>query len=197
MKFKGYVFLAILVVASTLAWATSQDIWSLKGKFSQAVRMVDVIRLTNTASPDLLLYNGDFVAYNSGVVPTTSDGGHGGFIVYLKNVSGGSVSQGDVVISSVGVNGGFALPNSAGDSKVIGVADETIANNSVGRVAVGGLSVVKTTHTVAVGDILISTAAPAGRASSKTSPTAGTVLGKAITSGAAAGDTVVVLLHAD
>jgi|GEM_PF-5469110 len=188
-RFKKFLPLGLVLVVG-LAWAASTDIWSLKGKAS-ALRTTDVLRLTNTDSPDLVLYNGDLVLSNSDATPTTSDGGHGGLVVKLKNQSGSTLTQGDVVISSVGANGSFATTTTANDTKVIGVVDESITNGSVGRIKVAGLAVVKTTHTVAVGDILVSTAI-AGRVATDNTPTDGAGLGKALT--ADSNNTVLILL---
>lgn len=192
MKFKRFWPL-ILLACVGVAWATQGDLFSIRGKFNTTLKTLSVLRLTNTASPDLIVYNGDLVLSNSGTTPTTSDGGHGGLVVNLLSGAAATVSQGTVIISSVGLSGGFATTTTANDTKVIGVADESIATGAVGRVKVSGLAVVLTTHTVAVGDILVSTS-PAGRAATDNTPTDGAGLGKALTAGAAAGDTVLILL---
>lgn len=183
-----------------IAWAASGDIWSLRGKFTSALKVLDVIRLTNTASPDLILYNGDFVAGNSLTTPAITDGGHGGLVVIMTNGSGGSVTQGTVATAKNGAAGNFTTTTNIGTTTVVGIVDETIADGSSGRVKVGGFAIVNTTYTVDVGDILMSTG-PAGYAATvdvvgvyvATSPAIGRI-GKAMTAGSATVQQVVVKL---
>jgi hypothetical protein len=56
----------------------------------------------------------------------------------LTNKSGGSVVAGDVVIVDTANDDAFTTTNTAGVTKVVGVAQETIASNAVGLVALEG-----------------------------------------------------------
>jgi hypothetical protein len=56
----------------------------------------------------------------------------------LTNKSGGSVAAGDVVIVDTTNNDAFTTTTSASFGGVIGIAQETIANNAVGRVLMAG-----------------------------------------------------------
>lgn len=201
MKFKKIWTLGLFALAIVgITYAASGDIWSLRGKFTSALKVLDVIRLTNTASPDLILYNGDFVAGNSLTTPAITDGGHGGLVVYLTNASGGSVTQGTVVVPKNGAAGSFTTTTVIGTTTVLGIADETIANAATGRIKVAGLAVVNTTYTVTVGDLLVSTG-PAGYAAAYpvgtiyvSSHTSNSRIGKALTAGSATVQQVVVKL---
>lgn len=59
-------------------------------------------------------------------------------IVPMTNKSGGSVAAGDVVILDTGNDEAFTTTTSAGSLNAAGIAQETIANNAVGRVLTGG-----------------------------------------------------------
>jgi hypothetical protein len=59
-------------------------------------------------------------------------------VLPLTNKSGGSVAAGDVVIVDTTNNDAFTTTTSASFGGVIGIAQETIANNAVGRVLMAG-----------------------------------------------------------
>lgn len=59
-------------------------------------------------------------------------------VLPLTNKSGGSVAAGDVVIIDTGNNDAFTTTTSAGFTGLVGVAQETIASNAVGRVLLAG-----------------------------------------------------------
>lgn len=59
-------------------------------------------------------------------------------VVPLTNKSGGSVAAGDVVIVDTSNNDAFTTDTSGGFTGLVGVAQETIANNATGRVLTSG-----------------------------------------------------------
>lgn len=59
-------------------------------------------------------------------------------VLPLTNKSGGGVIAGDVVVVDTTNNDAFTTTTSAGFTGGVGIAQETIANNAVGRVLVGG-----------------------------------------------------------
>lgn len=59
-------------------------------------------------------------------------------VVPLTNKSGGSVAAGDVVIVDTTNNDAFTTTTSANVTKMIGIAQETIANNATGRILTSG-----------------------------------------------------------
>lgn len=59
-------------------------------------------------------------------------------VIPMTNKSGGSVAAGDVVIIDTGNDAAFTTTTSARSEVSLGVAQETIANNAVGRVLVEG-----------------------------------------------------------
>ncbi len=79
---------------------------------------------------------------------------------FVKNVSGGQLDAGDVVISAHPEDGNFwqvTTTTTQGDNKVIGVMAETVVNNGVGRMVTRGKIVtlkVDGTTDIAVNDLL-------------------------------------------
>lgn len=59
-------------------------------------------------------------------------------VIPLTNKSGGGVIAGDVVIVDTANNDAFTTTTTAGFTGGVGIAQETIANNAIGRVLVGG-----------------------------------------------------------
>lgn len=59
-------------------------------------------------------------------------------VVPLTNKSGGSVAAGDVVVIASANTDAFTTTTSAASTAIVGVAQETIANNATGRVCLGG-----------------------------------------------------------
>lgn len=59
-------------------------------------------------------------------------------VVPLTNKSGGGVIAGDVVIIDTGNNDAFTTTTTAAYTGLVGIAQETIANNAVGRVLTAG-----------------------------------------------------------
>lgn len=59
-------------------------------------------------------------------------------VVPMTNKSGGGVVAGDVVIIDSANNDSFTTTTSAGSTATVGVAQETIASNAVGKVCIGG-----------------------------------------------------------
>jgi hypothetical protein len=59
-------------------------------------------------------------------------------VVPLTNKSGGGVIAGDVVIVDTTNNDAFTTTTSASSTAIVGIVQETIANNATGRVLIGG-----------------------------------------------------------
>jgi hypothetical protein len=59
-------------------------------------------------------------------------------VLPLTNKSGGSVAAGDVVVIDTDNDASFETTTTGGETRGIGIAQETIANNAVGRVLVSG-----------------------------------------------------------
>jgi uncharacterized Zn-binding protein involved in type VI secretion len=59
-------------------------------------------------------------------------------VLPLANKSGGGVIAGDVVVIDTGNNDAFTTTTSAAVTNVVGIAQETIANNATGRVLLSG-----------------------------------------------------------
>lgn len=73
-------------------------------------------------------------------------------VIPLTNKSGGSVALGDVVVIDTANNNSFTTTTSAGFTGGVGVAQETIANNAVGRILTQGYtSLVNTSASVTRG----------------------------------------------
>jgi hypothetical protein len=76
-------------------------------------------------------------------------------ILHLTNKSGGSVAAGDVVIVDTTNNDAFTTTTSAAVTKVVGIAQATIASNAIGPVAIEGyVPLVNTTASVTRGNYL-------------------------------------------
>lgn len=111
----------------------------------------------------------------------------------LTNKSGVSVIAGTVVVIGSTASS-FATTTTPNNAKVVGVAQETIADNAQGKVKHSGTSTVRVTGATAIGDWLV-TSSTAGVAS----PTAGAnppngAFALALTSTAGAGTVTAVLL---
>lgn len=94
-------------------------------------------------------------------------------VVELTNKSGGSVAAGDVVILDASNDSAFTTTSSADNGLVIGVAQETIANNAAGKIQTAGLATVNVTGSVARGAYL-GTSGTVKLAYAEAGPTGGT-----------------------
>jgi hypothetical protein len=178
---------------------TYTDFWTIFGVGSlrnTAIAFIDSNR-------DFNLYDGDFNLGVSQSRPTTATGTYPGITVPIYNASGSAWTEGDVIIASATAStagyGSYAAINAT--TTVIGVAAESIANGAVGLMKVSGWALVKTTGTVQIGNILVSTsgsngAGVAGYAGVTTgTQVVGTAIGKAMSVGTAGGGTTLVLLN--
>ncbi len=196
---KRFIAVALLGVG-TLALvyglhAASTDIWNLAGQGTYNAQ--DMAKVDS--SYNFRLYNGSIFLGNNQLAPSTNNtqttpstavGGYYGLKVPI--VYGAAVTNGDVICSS-GTAGGIKCATS-GQTSVIGVADNTYAAGVVGYITVAGYAVVHTTMTVTIGDILVSTVAASGYASTNNTAINGTVIGKALSTGAAGGDSVLAIM---
>jgi len=80
--------------------------------------------------------------------------------ITLTNKSGGTVNAGDVVIFDKTNASAFTTTSTQGDMRILGVAKETIANNSSGKIAMAGIATINVTGNVAIGAALISSTTP-------------------------------------
>lgn len=191
-----FLFSAVTApLAPARAANTDTANWSGQGTYN-AKDMVHI-----DSNYNLRLYNGSlFFGDNqlapstdsTQTTPSTSVGGYYGIKVPIKYVE--AVTNGDVICSSNVATGNGRKCTTTGSTTVIGVADNTYALGAVGWMTVGGYALIKTTHTVAIGDILISTAGTAGNASTNNSASNGTVIGKALSTGAAAGANTLAII---
>jgi hypothetical protein len=139
--------------------------------------------------------------YLTPTMPTRNTGYKFSCKVPVFNVGPTAAVVGDVLVASnTGV--GYVIVSSAtGLTTVVGVAADSIASGAVGWMIPlgGGYATVKTTGTVAVGDVLVSSGASNnatnGRAGTSTSANVGALIGHAVSSGSASGDTILAILH--
>lgn len=59
-------------------------------------------------------------------------------VLLLTNKSGGALAAGDVVVVDTGNNTAVTTTTSAGSTGGVGIAQEAIANNAIGRILIGG-----------------------------------------------------------
>lgn len=191
----------LIIGAVALVKSANTDImnWSGQGLY-WAKDMVHI-----DSGYNLRLYNGNIVLGDSGLTPTTANtqttpsitaGGHYGIKIPITNGSGIASADGMVVCSSFttsSVQGTFNTLTAT--TTVLGIADAAYANGSSMYMTVSGYAMVLTTGTVKIGDLLVSSATTIGRAGSATGTVVvGSVIGKALTAGAAAGDSVLALI---
>ena len=94
-------------------------------------------------------------------------------IIPLTNKSGGSVAAGDVVVIDTTTDESFTTTTSAGSEQSIGVAQETIASNAVGKVLVQGYAALVNVSASATRGYYLETHTVAKQATSAAARTAG------------------------
>lgn len=159
------------------------------------------LELQGDFAADLLLGNegvkiGD--AQTAPTLPTTTTGSQFGVKVPFYNASGSAMAQGYVVVASAAINntmyGSVAAITST--TTVVGICEGTVASAADGYMTVAGIALVLTTGTVAIGDLLVSTtvAGYAGKIASGATVEEGSVIGKALSQGTAAGGLTLIRL---
>lgn len=119
-------------------------------------------------------------------------------MVPVYNPTGSSIALGTPLISSTT---GAGYINSAAATTdlttIVGVAGYAIAGTSRGWMIPrgGGYAVVRTTGTVTIGMNLVSTTSAAGYLTGTSAPTTGADVATAMTTGTAAGGTVLAIMH--
>lgn len=212
------VGLAVALFSSKPLRSALSDIFALQGDGS--LYNVDVFRVTSTAdvkvsdsnsytaldidsaTGETIIRGGDLVFGAESTTPSSANAGTYQSVQHrLLNNSGTTIAVGDVVLADVTslVEGAVNIANANSTTTVVGVAVESIANGSSGLIAVAGLAVVKTTGTIAIGDILVSTApgqpgTPKGYAGADNTPTDGATIGVALEAGSGT-DTVLIKLR--
>ncbi len=196
---KYWQALLVLFVAGAIHAASNifTDLWTINGTGtlnSTAIAWID-------SSRDLSLYDGDIVLGGSGSQPSTTSGAYPGYQVPFYNASGGTLTEGDVVIASVTATSGtgyMTTTTALATTTVMGICAGSVANGAIGWMKIAGWAIAKTTGTVNVGDLLVTTNTVAGRLG-RIAPAAtveeGAVVAKAAEVGTAAGDTILVLLN--
>ena len=94
-------------------------------------------------------------------------------IIPLTNKSGGSVAAGDVVVIDTTTDESFTTTTSAGSEQSIGIAQETIASNAVGKVLVQGYAALVNVSASATRGYYLETHTVAKQATSAAARTAG------------------------
>jgi hypothetical protein len=143
---------------------------------------------------DVQLYQGSLYLGAKGTAPSIQSGGYYGLKVPFYNV-GSALTSGDVVVSSNAAAGYGIKSTTTASTSVLGIAEGAIASGTVGYATVAGYAVVHTTGAVSIGDVLVSSASASGYAGVNNSPATATNLGVALSTGAAAGDTVLIRLR--
>lgn len=190
-------FIGVVIGISTGASNIFTDLWTVTGTGtlnSTAVAWIDSAR-------DMSLYDGDLVLGAAGSTPSKTAGAYPGYMIQFYNASGASVSEGDVLVSSVTANtstGYTTLTTVVETTTVLGIAAGTVANGAVGWMRVGGWAVVKATGAIGIGDVVVTsaTAGYCGKAVS-TNTVVGASIGKAASTNsptAASGSTILVKL---
>jgi hypothetical protein len=118
--------------------------------------------------------------------------------VPVYNVGATALTLGDLLISSATGTGYVQISTATnGLTSIVGVAAASIASGAKGWMIPlgGGFGVVKTTGTINIGDLLVSTSTANGRCGASASPATGSIVGRAMSSGTAAGDSVIAIMR--
>lgn len=192
-RFKKWQFAALFVAGlATFAYAANYV-----QRFVVAgtqVWLIDSDGSTQQAGPNRF---GNNALVASVTLPTTTTGSNFAMQVPVYNV-GAAVTQGDILIAS-NTGTGYVTKGTAtsGLTSIVGVAAASIASGANGWMVPrgGGYAVVHTTGTVSIGDILVSTVATAGYFAANNTPTAGTSIATAMSTGNAAGGSTLAIMH--
>lgn len=117
--------------------------------------------------------------------------------IFLSTASVAAV-PGDIIVATTSFNAsvaGAVATASSGLTTIIGVADVAANPGAVFQMDISGPSLVLTTTTVSVGDLIVSTAAAAGYGATNNSAAAGAIVGTALAAGVSGGGLTPVLLH--
>lgn len=134
--------------------------------------------------------------------PTAGSSGTGvnrGLKVPFVNAGSATLSAGAVVLASATANIGVLAPGISAavlsTTTWVGINESSLASGATGYMSVAGYALVLTTGTVMVGDLLTSTNSVAGYAGAiagGTSVLEGSVIGKAMSQGTAAGGLTLI-----
>lgn len=189
---RNWAFAALFVgVAVTLAYAGDRILrYTYQGNQKFDLRSDGLVLAVS-------IKHADNSTVTSATLPTTSTGANFSTWVPVYNV-GAAVTQGDVLIAS-NTGTGYVMAGiaSSGLTNVVGVAAESIASAAKGWMVSlgGGYAVVHTTGTVAIGDVLVTTTSAAAYLATNNSPSAGTVVAKAMSAGTAAGGSTLAIMQ--
>ena len=114
--------------------------------------------------------------------------------VWLRN-SGAAVALGDIVVIGSSDNS-FTTTNVPSTTSVLGVVyDANISGGSVGRIAISGVTLVRTDMAVTRGQHVITGSGTSGQAGSTATPPTGASIGVWLENGTAGGQTRLALLR--
>lgn len=195
--FKKYGVVFCLVGMGAIIFAASNeftDFWTIKGRGT----LKDTSIVFIDTNRDFNLYDGDIYQGLSGSRPSTSSKTYPGYLVPFYNASGASRTEGDILIASTtaSTSGYAGVTTAVATTTVIGVCATTTADGAVGWMRTRGYALVKTTGTVSIGDLIVSTqvAGYGARLQPANTDLIGVVIGKAMSVGTAAGGNTLVLL---
>lgn len=191
--FKRWGAISLLVALSiTLAYATVTYVQSFTVGGSY-VWILDRDGSTSQTGPQKF---GSTPTGSAVTLPTVATGSQFGTWIPAYN-AGPAVTQGTVMCSSTTGTAYVGICTaSSGLTSVAGVAAESIASATKGWIIPlgGGYAVVKTTGTVAIGDVLVTTVSAAGYLATNNTPTSGTAVAVAMSAGTAAGGTALAIM---
>lgn len=196
------IALSISIPAYRLLKAANSDASAIGGQgiyWSKDMYRID-------SNYNLRLYNGSLVFGDNGLTPSSANpqtsptittGGFYGIKLPITNGSSSTSSIGQVVCSSTlasGIQGTFV--SATATTSILGVVDGSYVSGATMYMTTHGYALVLTTGAVLPGQLLVSSATASGRAGAANGTVVvGTVIGKALTVGAAAGDSVLALIN--
>lgn len=194
-------FFSSVTYFTSPSYAANTDIWNLSGQ--GVYNGKDMVHVDSNYN--FRIYNGSIVLGDNALTPSTTNvqtapsittGGFYGLKLPFVNGASTITANGMIIIASTtasGVQGSYGT--FAATTTVLGIADGAYAPAAVGYMTVAGYALVLTTGTIKIGDLLVSTNTTPGRCGAGSGTiVVGTVIGKALTNGAAAGDSVLALI---
>lgn len=193
-RFKKNWHFAAMFVAVSVAFAYAANYAQRLVVGGTQVWLIESDGTTQSAGPTRY---GNNAVTASVTLPSILTGSQFAQQVPVYNV-GAAVTLGDVLIAS-NTGTGYVAAGTATDAlkTIVGVAAGSIASGAKGWMVPrgGGYAVIKTTGTVAIGDILVSTGAAAGYLTGQASPVAGSIVATAMSAGTSSGGTVLAIMQ--
>jgi hypothetical protein len=208
---KKYLYLVLMASLAIvpLLFAADGTIFTQVGKGTRRDTVDLELREATVGSAPTLYLSGDVKLGDDGTrsitLPTTALADFYSLKVPYYNNSGTTITRGMVVVSSVTAAGTTTamycgVTNVLSTTTWVGIADGSVLTGGKGWMSVAGYAAVYTTGTVTVGDMLTSTsgslgvgaAGYAGRIDGAATVLEGSVIGKAMSNGTAAGGLTIV-----